>query len=743
MGQDALIQLAGKNVLVGGDPDYQDLVIGSPNPENQLLDPQTNKAVSQLVLEIFGIPFNANTVLGGALPGIDIKNQDPITMLKLSLASELLDTPPPGSTRTGGPGFAEVEIDEQGVARFYIAGRELASSLDIRYCIPTSQITQPVDLVIIRGYDPPPRRELRTSFDGLKNKEIMNYGDCAQESCDESIVNQYATISYDDPQLDQAYLDDIVNSYELQAFETLLGYLVDLDLPDGTDPNSSNFVPGLKITFGDTTKEYIKISANLLNATTLPGTITDSDGIITIEAAGSVTSTSATAGTNSSVTALVTTVQPRGDECTVAETPLAGSAITIRAERFRRLNKFGIEESDFIGVVDVVFSGRKVQALTTGPGAPSLGFPGVVRVTVRANKELISLQQGKNWTYEVDQTSNPPGDVTIHLFSVIEDAFTAFVCNTYRNPISATGNPNTSLFLFNTTNALVAEAVGVGSLDGLICNIGDALGYKVVNGEICLVVERKRPSIDIFDPLGNALAIANQISIEYTPIVIVDKPAPIAYAATGILTSIDGTRTLPVEGIIDQADGIVDSDPTTDQDLEDSELSILQDNTNGSTIDVTLPFAFGVANDGTEGTECLEIARNLLALQNNQITTHSVVLGPDSIPRLGDAFTLPNGEIGILNEINYSYSDSSQYLITATVGPEYLTSGSFNDSKYQLRTEDVTREGFVIQDAGNGAEYTVRIEGLGEFPALLMVLEDVSVGDKVGCRIYNNPVEKI
>jgi hypothetical protein len=49
----------------------------------------------------------------------------------------------------------------------------------------------------------------------------------------------------------------------------------------------------------------------------------------------------------------------------------------------------------------------------------------------------------------------------------------------------------------------------------------------------------------------------------------------------------------------------------------------------------------------------------------------------------------------------------------------------------------------VIQDAGNGAEYTVRVEGLGEFPCLLMTLEDISVGDRVGVKIYNNPVERI
>ncbi len=738
MGQAALDQLAGKNILVGGDPDYQDLVIGSPNPENQVLDNQPDRSIAQLVLETFNIPFSLTNVLGGSLPGLDIRNQDVVTLLKLSLAAELLDTVPAGSTRIGPAGFAEVELDEMGIARFYIVGSAVASNLDIRYCIPTSQITQPADLVIVRGYDPPPERQLRDAFDGLKNKEIMDYQDCAQESCDESIVSQYATITYDDPQLDQVYLDDIVNSYELKAFESILGYLIDLDMPDISD------VPGLKITFGDTTREYLKFAASNLNATVLGGTLTSEIGEVTTilsRSTGVVQGLTAGAETGTAVPALITTVNERGDKCTVNETALSGASIVIESERFLRLNKFGREESDFIGVVDVVFSGRKVQSLTTSPGAAGVANA-LVKTIVRPNKELISLQQGKNWTYSVDIDTQ---DVTVNLFSVLEDDFTAFVCDVYNDPAQVVGGGTipTTVITFSTADLFTAEGTGESALTGHVCGVGDALGYKVVNNEMCIVVERKRPSIDIFDPRGRALEIAKQIAIEYIPIVIVDKPSPIAYASTTNLTSIDGTRTLPSEGIIDQSDGILDSDPTTDQDLEDSELSILQDNTIGSTIDITLPFAFGVAGDGTEGTECLEIAKNFLALQNTTITTHSMVLGPDSGARIGDQVTLPNGEIGIINELNYSYADSSQYLITATVGPLFTSAGSFNDSKYQLRTEDVTREGTIIQDAGNGAEYTVRIEGLGEFPALLMVLEDVSVGDKVSIRIYNNPAEKL
>ena len=304
-----------------------------------------------------------------------------------------------------------------------------------------------------------------------------------------------------------------------------------------------------------------------------------------------------------------------------------------------------------------------------------------------------------------------------------------------------------------------------------MCNVGDSLGY-LTNGDMCVVVERKRPSIDIFDPVGGAFGTASQFvtyvpgdpgedvsngvvdktqgaisnvkrkyGIRYTPVIIVDEPQPIAYASTGPISSIDGTTTLPASKIIDQSDGIVDSDPTTVQDLDDSELAILQDNTNGSTIDITLPFCYGVDNTVTpplRGTECLEIAQNFLELQQLITETTSVVLGPDSTPRLGDR--MQDGST--INEISYSYSDSSQYLITLTTGPLYMTSGSFNDPRYQLQVEDVTREGVVVQDAGDGTTYVVRIEGFGEITALLMVLDDISVGDKVQIRLYNYPVEK-
>ena len=135
-----IVQPDGTVILESGDPNYVNLVLGgSPSPENQRLDSSADKPITQRVLETFGIPFGT-PILGSNLPGYDIKNQDPILMLKLSLTAELLND-----------AFAEVELDEFGIARFYAVGQDQATDLDVRYCVPTSQFRMPADLVIVRG----------------------------------------------------------------------------------------------------------------------------------------------------------------------------------------------------------------------------------------------------------------------------------------------------------------------------------------------------------------------------------------------------------------------------------------------------------------------------------------------------------------------------------------------------------------------------------------------------------------
>jgi len=719
----------GTIILEEGDPNYVDLLqVGPTNPQNELLDEDPDQPLSTFILNEFDIPFDAGFPFkGSSLPGYDIRNQNTVTMLKLALITELI-----------AGRFIEIEIDEFGIARFYTVGVSPALNLDIRYCVPTSTINQPIDLVIVRGYDPPPVRELRDTFDGLKNKELMAYEDCAQDSCEESFVARYATISYDDPLLDQQYLDDVVNSYELEAFESIIGYMVDLELPDNVDNT-----PGFRITFGDTTKEYIRVNGTIMNnsvggaaaASSLGSQNGDAGrrGFGGVDSFSNQSLVSQPGGVGSRSGGNVPIVINVINESNVNNLPtcgavldsIAGGLITFPKERFIRENKFGRLESDFIGITDVVFAGNKIKSFTASPGG--FGTDASIFWVIDPNKDLVELSHGRNWTWTVNETTEA---IEVYLFSILEDARAAATCQVYSNPeLFASSSAPTQDLVYAFSNNLIDRFPAAN--EEFICNIGDDLGYWNASGKMCVVVERRRPSIDIFDPLGNASTIAEEITINYTPVVMVDIPLPVTYASTKTLSSIDQTRTIASTGIIDQADGIVDADPTTTQDLEESETSILQDNTDGFTLDITLPFC--------EEDDCLLIAQQLLALQEEDVRTNSIILGPDSEPLLGQL--MPDGSV--INEISYSYSDSSQYLITISTGPKYQTVGSFNDSKYQLRTEEVTREGIVVQDVGNGAEYVVRIDGFGEITALTIIMDDISVGDRVNVKIYNNPVEHI
>ncbi len=712
--------------------DFQSIVIGNPSAINVTLDPDPDRPLSQLVLETYGIPF-VQPVFGGSLPGYDIRNQDATNMLRLSLISELTDNPPPGSNRTGAAGLAEVELDGEGIGRFYIVGRDLATNLDVRYCVPTGQLINEAELVIVRGYDPPIARELRKPFDGMKNPDFMGYDDCAAQTCEEEQNSKYATISYDDPALDQAYNDDIINSYEIGAFESLLGYVVDFDVFGG-QPTPE----GVRISFGESTKEYIRFDASIYKSSVVDGTIplNDFTGFDGGEVIGAGRARGAARGgpPSSSVPATVTTVNQDNGVCTTSTASVVGGLINISKTHFERENKYGELESDLIGVQDIVFSGQKVFQIQEFAGAPGFGATGFAKTIIDPNKELISLQHGRNWTW----TTDGDGGVEINLFSIIDSTYTEVVCRFYdNNPAAAPG-----LFEYRESTKDDPNNFVVLSEQyrDYICAVGDSLGYKAVSGEMCIIVERRRPSIDVFDPGNNAMSIASSISITYTPIVLVDIPPPIAFASLTALNSIDEdaggpTASIGPTGIIDQTDGIVDAQPNTVQNLGASELSILQDNTVGSTIDITLPFL--------DDDECLEVAENYLAEQNEVVTTTSVILGPDSTPRLGDIFTDDNGSTSVINEINFAYSDASQYLITVTTGPKYLTSGSFNNSQYQLQTEDVTKEATIVQDRGDGATYVVRLRGGDEVVALSFILEDIGVGDKCQVRIFNNPVESI
>jgi hypothetical protein len=112
--------------------------------------------------------------------------------------------------------------------------------------------------------------------------------------------------------------------------------------------------------------------------------------------------------------------------------------------------------------------------------------------------------------------------------------------------------------------------------------------------------------------------------------------------------------------------------------------------------------------------------------------------GPNCEPELGGLG--PDG--GIINQINYSYTDSQSYTISVNEGPKLVGQmAQIATGPYFKSSEDVGRSGVVIADLGNHIHYRIRLDQYGERTAVNCCDQILRVGDRVSCTIHNNAIE--
>lgn len=197
------------------------------------------------VLKRFGIPFRAsgNLMSGsrGRAKGHDIRSMAAPEAIRLSLAEFMIDSK-----------LVEVYADVDGVARFISIGNESWNPPDFFIAKSVTKLAdQNVQLVVIRGYDRPPKRKVKTSkmIRLLEQQPGSNVGpvivrsinpsDAGSQSFGSSsnpshgsptflrhtsIVNKYASIVYQEPSWDDSYKNGLLNAYHPQCFESLIAW---------------------------------------------------------------------------------------------------------------------------------------------------------------------------------------------------------------------------------------------------------------------------------------------------------------------------------------------------------------------------------------------------------------------------------------------------------------------------------------------------------------------------------------
>ena len=603
-------------------------------------DGSCSKNVAVEVLEKFDIPIKGAHPQYGRLCGLDISNMAAADAINLSLAENM---------KAGK--FMECYMDVDGFAYFQeVYPSADSASLEIRTCIPTSNIDNKVDLVIVRGYDSPPVRSFK-DFEGLDwdpVESLANHIDPVY--CQGRHFATEAWKSYKDPVLETAYKDGVENLYELQAFESLVGYVIDFD--GSTDYD-------VKYSQSNSTTKLIEVP--FIGLSCCQSTLVCGE--------------------------------------TGTERVLYASA-SYSLGNFMGTDKFGDPWPLLLSVQGVYLWGNRVLQMQD----TSAALGGYLTVYVEDKKKLVNLP-GNNWNWELD--SNSAATLNLHSSTYDGDVVMEYLISSAPKrivPMSESG--------------LISPTSTEGGY--VFPNVNGALGMSI---DKCIVaVEIERPSFIVHDPKGRALTFARDLDVRYQPIVVTDTPAPVAYTFGGSAQLVSPELDL------------WDSDPSTVQtppSLIQGSQAWLQTQTTGKTVDISLPFC--------DADECKSMATTIYNMQNESINTYQMVCGPNSEPKLGQRV---DGYEGRINRISQSYTDSSSYTINVTIGPTFLSTGSWNTSMWQRKTEDISRSGIVVWSAGNGVDYRVLIQGLGVYPAVNKTLGAYAPGEKVKVTVYNLSVEK-
>lgn len=242
-------------------------------------------------------------------------------------------------------------------------------------------------------------------------------------------------------------------------------------------------------------------------------------------------------------------------------------------------------------------------------------------------------------------------------------------------------------------------------------------GYAVLR--ILVEVEWDNPRVYIKDDrdIITAEKLKTGVHIDTYPIVVDNPQAPLAH--NGSL--IDTTETEP------------DENPTTYELWQNTDYEQIRASFKGGDLEITLPFL-------DESQVAIASAR-ILELRKESGPETTYVCGPECNPELGAA----GPDDGVINSIEYSYQDSSQYIVSVQTGPKWKGGvNNWSNSLNLARVGQVTTDGLIVRACKNNKDFIVRCDdGLELIPCINASTRVICSGDKVKVTIYNNPIGEV
>ena len=641
--------------------------------------PTDISSVAVAVLDEFDISYTGSG--GGSLKNVDLKRVDAMSAIKASLLESMSESS--GS-------FEEIIVNSSGAVEFITVGLNSAN-LNPYYTVESSKSTPKNVGVMVTGGKPKTVRIMSDwvdligeNVDGCYKWDATNLSSqCLDPGFRTSVV-----ITYKNPHLEnigsRSWQNGITDLFEVSSpYESIIGFVWDINPGDRVKPTTDIRMQNqtsLPILVSPTTDYSIGDTANFPNLGTL-----QRRGV----------------------------VDPQTSECWSSEGDPVSCTEAVKIDLspynfITRDTEHGIEVNRLAGVSNIFVVGLPLSYCFGKPKKGESKNPPTednTELFVSSSpssgvRKLYKLNEGVDYAIGYDESdldSNP---------------CIKFANNSRHNDLAKFGTGVS--FKIDPLDTALAEIFD-NTLDGL----GSILPLSVEGimiEQLWAQIDVNTPSFIVQDPTGIAADVAKDLTVQLAALSVINDPPPIAFNGD----------------IIDQSDAVVDNDPTTQQDFTETEMEkALNSMSTGRTLSLNL------ASLDENGTK--QLSQNLYdLLQEDDGYSYTHICPPSDDPEIGSRG--PRG--GIINSIEYSYSDQGSYLITVTEGPEFSGDvGGIGGGLYTKKVETLSEQGTIVQDYGNHVNYKVRVDGIGTIEAINTYAGVLTTRDRVNITIHNNEVE--
>lgn len=746
------------------------------DPEDQSKE---NSLAAHIIETVFDLELDVEdkSKYGSYLPGYDVKNRDAYQMVQLSLAYEMSDLK-----------FVECYADPEGLVRFYTIGEERAD-LDnyILKSITTSTLKQKCDNVLVVGYDPPQKKFIRYRVGGDNTESPPD------------IKMEHDDLDTNDNELgiDMFTFAREIDQYTYEYYEYLYGedaaqlVKVDTDYPkywafsSYLEPELCSYAREGCIEFRDpliTDERYLEQAGILFSRKfeKIAG------WLYSIEIPFFKQESTEVEFNQKSIRYY--DLKSMGDlqQITFKKDDRYIPKLCAEVDDIDVTKGVKLPDSEnpqFLGVREVYIYGYELKQITMDemydPNNPDNTLPGLADFVVDLNtlsSEPFKLSDGQDYVVVKNPKDITEGEdgggykiiFAANISPTFEEMFGGTVgysenelenfrrfrispSSLYRDPeeeglelidadvcnVKDYFKPGTSIRYLDCTGDLKDGTPDISSTDiyyGCIFPMGEGNAGYVVE-KLVVVYEWDNPSVIVRD-LDDQITEDNlkAISVRMYPVVNQDLPPPIAHKSR------DQNAVL-----LDPRQQIPDLDPGSVQNLYDTEYQRALNEIENGDVKINLPFIGvngypwegGFRSGGVGAAKLKNVAEFIYELQNEEIEETTYVCTPGATPKLGQTI-----EGKTINSIDYSYQDSSQFLISVNAGPVWRGMGGWSTSVYQNQTERVQLEGVIRKVNADDTSCLVQLERIGLMECVNGQTDKLEVGDTVKVTVHNNPVSR-